>query len=224
VRQHYGQEQLRRLMASMRQPNPWPRVRRGLPLLRADDPWTMYRRGPFTMMALSEYIGEDQVNAALRRMIESSRARGGRPPLQTMLDLHRELASVTPDSLRPLLRDLFEVNTVWEFETRRAAAEPAGGGRWRVTLDVEARKEMVDTAGVVTPLAMDDPVEIGVFAPLDTGSVERRVLHREKHRIRSGRQTITVVVSGLPEYAGIDPYGLLDWEEGDNIEPVELEE
>ena len=224
VRQHYGQDQLRRLMANMRQPNPWPRVRRGLPLLRADDPWTMYRRGPFTMIALSEYIGEDQVNTALRRMIDSSRARAGRPPLQTMLDLYRELAAVTPDSLRPLLRDLFEVNTVWEFETRRAAAEPIGRGRWRVTLEVEARKEMVDTAGVATPLAMDDPVEIGVFAPLETGSLERRVLHRETHRIRSGRQTITVVVPERPEFAGIDPYGLLDWEEGDDIEPVEIEE
>ena len=224
VRQQYGQEQLRRLMASMRQPNPWPRVRRGLPLLRADDPWAMYRRGPFTMIALSEYVGEEQVNTALRRMIDSSRARAGRPPLQTMLDLYRELVAVTPDSLRPLLRDLFEINTVWEFETRRVAATRAGGGQWRVTLEVEARKEMVDTAGVATPLAMDDPVEIGVFAPLEPGSFERRVLYREKHRIRSGRQTITVVVPGQPEFAGIDPYGLLDWEEGDDIEPVEIEE
>lgn len=176
------------------------------------------------MMALSEYLGEDQVNTALRRMIDSSRARAGGPPLQTMLDLYRELGAVTPDSLRPLLRDLFEINTVWELDTRRVAAEPAGGGRWRVTLDVEARKEMVDTAGVATPLAMDDPVEIGVFAALEAGSFERTVLHREMHRIRSGRQTITVLVPGRPEFAGIDPYGLLDWEEGDNIEPVEFDE
>ena len=81
LRKHYGKEHLRRLMADMRQPNPIPRVRRGLPLLQADDPWAMYLRGPFAMIALSEYIGETQVNTALRRMIETSRSRGGSPPL-----------------------------------------------------------------------------------------------------------------------------------------------
>jgi hypothetical protein len=182
----------------------------------------MYRRGPFTMIALSEYIGETRVNTALRRMLETSRSRGGAPPLQTTLDLYRELQAVTPDSLRSLLRDLFEVNTIWEFDTRKAVAEQTAAGTWRVTLEVEARKEIVDTAGVETTLPMDDLVEIGVFAPLLEGQVERKVLHRQKHRIRSGRQTITVTVSERPSHAGIDPYNLLDWEEGDNIEQVEI--
>jgi ABC-type transport system involved in multi-copper enzyme maturation permease subunit len=221
VKRHYGAEQLRRLMASMREPNPFPRVRRGLPLLRADDPWAMYRRGPFAMIALSEYVGESRVNTALRRMIEASRSRWVGAPRQTTLDLYRELQAVTPDSLRPLLRDLFEINTVWEFDTRRAAAERIAGGRWRVTLDVEARKEVVDTAGVATPLAMDDLVEIGVFAASeDAGTLGRR-LYLRKHRLRAGRQTITVTLPHEPDRAGVDPYGLLDWEEGDDIERVE---
>ena len=222
VRKHYGREQLRRLMASMRQPNPFPRIRRGLPLLRADDPWAMYRRGPFAMMALSEYVGETQVNSALRRMIEESRSRRGAPPLQTTLDLYRELQAVTPDSLQSLLRDLFEINAIWEFDTRKAVAEQTEAGTWRVTLEVEARKEMVDTAGVDTPLPMNDLVEIGIFAPLQPGEIARKVLYRQKHRIRSGKQTITVIVSEKPEYAGIDPYNLLDWAEGDNLEPLKI--
>jgi ABC-type transport system involved in multi-copper enzyme maturation permease subunit len=223
VRKHYGREQLRRLMASMRRPNPFPRVRRGVPLLRADDPWAMYRRGPFAMIALSEYVGETQVNGALRRLIEASRSRRGAAPLQTTLDLYRELRAVTPDSLRPLLRDLFEVNAVWEFDTRKAVAAPTAAGTWRVTLEVEARKESVDSAGVATPLPMDDLVEIGIFAPRPEGAIERTVLYRRKHRIRAGRQTIAVTVPQKPEYAGIDPYNLLDWEEGDNIERVKIE-
>jgi ABC-2 type transport system permease protein len=231
VKKHYGQEQLRRLKANMRQPNPFPRVRRGLPLLRADDPWAMYRRGPFAMIALSEYVGETQVNAALRRLIEASSvaavktgsSRGGAPPLQTTLDLYRELQAVTPDSLHSLLRDLFEINTIWTFDTRQAKAEQTEAGTWRVTLEVEARKESVDTAGVETVLPMNDLVEIGIFAPLQQGEIERKVLYRQKHRIRAGRQAITVTVSEKPEYAGIDPYNLLDWEEGDNIEEVKIE-
>jgi hypothetical protein len=90
-----------------------------------------------------------------------------------------------------------------------------------VTLDVEARKEVVDTAGVATPLAMDDLVEIGVFAASeDAGTLGRR-LYLRKHRLRAGRQTITVTLPHAPDRAGVDPYGLLDWEEGDDIERVE---
>jgi len=69
---------------------------------------------------------------------------------------------------------------------------------------------------------MDDLVEIGVFAPLQEGQIERKLLYRQKHRITSGRQTITVTVREKPQFAGIDPYGLLDWMEGDNIEEVQV--
>jgi ABC-type transport system involved in multi-copper enzyme maturation permease subunit len=222
IRKHYGKDHLRRLMLSMREPNPFPRVRRGLPLMRADDPWAMYRRGPFAMIALSEYIGESNVNTALRRMIKSSRARRPSDPLQTTLDLYRELQRVTPDSLRPLLRDLFEINTVWEFDLKKGNAVDIGGGKWRVTLDVEARKEMVDTAGVDVTLPLNDPVEIGIFAPAKEGEVLGKVLYLQKHVIRSNKQTITVIVSEKPDRAGIDPYNLLDYEEGDNIEGLRI--
>ena len=223
VKKHYGKEQLRRLMASMRNPNPFPQVRRGLPLMRADDPWAMYRRGPFVMMALSEYIGESQVNAALRRMIEASRSRRQGDPLQTPLDFYRELQRVTPDSVQPLVRDLFEINTLWTFDLTRGAAKPAGADKWQVTLDVEARKESVDTAGVETALPMNDLVEIGIFAPAQEGEGLGKTLYLQKHRIRSGKQTITVMLPVRPDRAGIDPYGLLDWEEGDNIEGLKIE-
>ncbi len=222
VKKHYGRDHLRRLMHNMREPNPFPRVRRGLPLIRADDPWTMYRRGPFAMIALSDYVGETQVNTALRRMIEASRARKEGDPLQTTLDLYRELKAVTPDSSLPLLRDLFEINTIWEFDTKNGTAVEIEGGKWQVTLDVEAHKEMVDTAGVETDLPMNDLVEIGIFAPAGEGEILGRTLYRQRHRIRSGSQTITVILPEKPDRAGIDPYGLLDWEEGDNIEGLKI--
>ena len=48
---------------------------------------------------------------------------------------------------------------------------------------------------------MDDWVEIGVFGEGEP--------YREKHRIRSGQQTITVTVPRKPTRAGIDPQNLL---------------
>ena len=72
------------------------------------------------------------------------------------MDLYRELQAVTPDQFQYLLKDLFERNTFWELETERAAAQRTGDANWQVTLDVRARKVVVDEAGVETEVPMDD--------------------------------------------------------------------
>ena len=210
-----GREQVRRFMQLMRQPSPWPPIRTGLPLLRAMDPYAGYRKGPFAMYALSRYVGEEPVNGALRRLLERKSG-----TLATTLELYRELQAVTPDSLGPLLHDLFEVNTFWTFDTKHAEARQTAAGAWEVTFDLEARKVVADSAGAETELPMNESVEIAVFAAAAPGEILGRPLHLGMHRIRSGRQTVIVTVPEKPARGGIDPYNLLDWEEGDNIEAV----
>ena len=216
VKHAKGREALRRFMTFMREPNPWPPVRTGMPLLRAIDPWANYRKAPYAMHALSEYVGEAKVNGALRTLVE--RKRGS---LATTLDMYRELQAAAPDSLQPLLHDLFEVNTFWAFDTKHAKAERTAAGAWRVTLEVEAHKVVADSAGVETELPVSDWVEIGVFAPRRPGERLGRPLHLQLHRVRTGRQVITLEVAEKPERAGIDPYHLLDWGEEGNIEDVD---
>jgi len=219
VKNTKGREALRRFMSVMREPNPWPQIRTGLPLLRAMDPWANYRKGPYVMHALSEYVGEAQINGALRALVEKKAS-----SLATTLDMYRELQAVTPDSLEPLLHDLFEVNAFWAFDTKQAKAVQTEPGTWRVTFDVDARKAVVDSAGVEKEAPMDAWVELGVFGDARPGEFLGQPLYLQKHRIRSGRQTITVTVSGKPARGGIDPYNLLDWEEGDNIEAIEVKQ
>ena len=222
VEETYGREYLQRLRRFFRQPSPIPPIRQSVPLLRAMDPYAAYRKGPFALFALSEYMGEERVNLASRRLIEKHRS--GAPPPPTSLDLYRELQAVTPDEHQHLLHDLFEANTFWELETERATAEQTAAGTWQVTLDVKARKVVLDETGVETELPMDEWIEIGVFAPAGEGRAELSApLYEQKHRIRSGEQTITVTVPRKPALAGIDPHHLLDWEEhedDDNVEGV----
>jgi hypothetical protein len=174
------------------------------------------------MYALSEYMGAERVDGAIQRLTARSDSAGA-PPVTT-LDLYRELEAVTPDSLRYLLHDLFEVNTVRRLETRRATAVETSPGTWRVTLDVRARKIVYDSTGVETELPMDEWVPVGAFAAAAPGQDELGApLDVRLHRIRSGEQTITLTVSRRPTLAGIDPYHLLDWEEkedDDNVAPV----
>jgi len=170
------------------------------------------------MYALREYVGAEPVNGALRRLLE--RHGSGTPPLATSLDLYRELQAVTPASLHYLLVDLFEANTFWELATQRAAAEQTSTGEWQVTLDVQARKVVVDTSGVETERPMEDLVEVGVFTGAQGGALGE-ALSLQMHRIRSGKQRITVTVPSQPTRAGIDPRNLLiDVNGNDNLKEI----
>jgi ABC-2 type transport system permease protein len=86
-----------------------------------------------------------------------------------------------------------------------------------VTLDVKARKVVVDTAGVEKEVPMDDLIEVGVFTAAKKGGLGDP-LYQQMHRLRSGEHRITVTVPGKPARAGIDPRNLLiDVEGNDNL-------
>jgi len=215
IEEEYGTEHLERLLDYMRRSYLTPRSRADVPLLRANDSFLGYRKGPFAMYALREYVGQQRVDLAWRRLRERHASHEG--PFATSPDLYRELQEVTPDSLHTLLGDLLERNTFWELTMERATAEPTSDGAWRVSLEVEAHKVVVDTMGTETDVPMDDLVEIGVYAPARAGE-EGEPLHRAMHRIRSGPQTITMTVPARPARAGIDPRHLLiDVQPHDNV-------
>jgi hypothetical protein len=63
---------------------------------------------------------------------------------------------------------------------------------------------------------MDDWIEIGIFAE---GDQPGKPFYAQKHRIRSGEQTITVRNRASPPPASI-PITTIDLETGDNISAV----
>jgi hypothetical protein len=214
VEETLGPEHLRRYLLAMRKQFGAPHTRAAPPLLRATGSFAWSRRGPFALYALSQYIGKERVDDALRSLLRKYGS--GAPPLPTSLNLYRELQAVTPDSCQSLLRDLFEKNTFWEFETERATAKQTSADAWQVTLDVRARKVVVDEAGIETEAPMDDWVELGVFGEGEP--------YMGKRRIRSGQQALTLTVPRKPRSAGIDPGNLLtELDTENNIKGVKIE-
>jgi hypothetical protein len=193
---------------------------REVPLLDVvSQPYLHYFKGGVAMYTLRERLGAEAVNGALRRFREKYAGADAPPP--TSRALYAELLAVTPDSLRPLLSDLFEHITLWNVRTDSARAEPAGAGNYKVTLFVDASKARADSVGKETPVAMDDDVEVGVFAgPVRAGS-PGETLYLKQHRVRSGKQTIVLTVPRLPTRAGVDPYHkLIERERDDNVAEV----
>ncbi len=192
---------------------------REVPLLDVVNRWNVYYfKGGAAMYTLRERLGADAVNGALRRFRD--RYAGPNAPPPTSRALYAELRAVTPDSLKPLLSDLFEHITIWDVSTDSAKAEPVGGEAYRVTLFVDAAKARADSIGNETPIAMNDLVEIGVFAAGE-GDGPGEPLYLERHRIRSGEETIRITVPREPARAGIDPSSkLIDREREDNVVEV----
>ena len=196
---------------------------REVPLLDVvNQPSVHYFKGGVAMYTLRERLGADAVNGALRRFRD--RYAGPTAPPPTSRALYAELMAVTPDSLQPLLSDLFEHITLWDVRTDSAKAEPVEDGQYRVTLFVDASKARADSIGNTTPIPMRDLVEVGVFAErAGNPNALGDTLYLKHHRLTSGKQTITVIVPRRPTHAGVDPLGkFIERERDDNVASVAL--
>jgi ABC-2 type transport system permease protein len=179
--------------------------------LGENQPYIHYNKGSLVSYAMRDYLGEDRMNAAVRGFLEATRFKG--PPYPTSLQLVDSLRAATPDSLKYLIKDLFETITLYEMKTDSVNATPVPGapGRYSVDLFVSAKKLRADSLGAETEVPMNDLVDIGLFtkAPAKPDPrIDDQVgvpIYLQKHRIRSGAQKITVVVDALPYRAGIDP-------------------
>ena len=211
----YGKQTARELLDLLKKEYDIPKSRADVPLIKGSDFFNLYRKGPLALYTISEYIGEDRMNKALRELFEKHG--NGEPPLATSMDLYNEIVTVTPDSLQYLIHDLFKVNTFWDFEMEVASAEKMGTGDWRVTLQLKANKEVVDEIGQVTSILLNDWIEIGIYGLSTSNGKSGEPLYLQKHKLRTGQQTLIITVPEKPGRAGIDPNQLLDRKVEDNF-------
>ena len=184
--------------------------------------WISYRKGAMVMYLLSQRIGEDGVNRALRNMLARYRFKGA--PYPRTVDLiaaFRAEAKTAED--QALITDLFERVTLYDLEVTQPTATRRPDGKWDVTLPIEARKFYVTGEGIESETPLDERIEIGLFTaePGRLAFDESHVLRMERHPIRSGRQVLKFVSDKQPLYAGVDPYNFyIDRDAADNVSPV----
>ncbi|SOD02321.1 hypothetical protein SAMN05216486_1037 [bacterium JGI 053] len=184
---------------------------------RAEKPLTLvenqqyihYNKGALAMYALRDYLGEEAVNGALRAFLAEWRFRG--PPYPTSLDLMRHLRAAAPDSLKPVVEDLFSHVTLWENRAVSARSRALPGKRWEVTLTVDAKKLRADSLGNETVLPVRDWIDVGVYAG-------DSLVYFARQRFNASRRVFRVTVAQRPDSAGIDPqHKLIDRRVADNV-------
>jgi ABC-2 type transport system permease protein len=188
------------------------------PLMRSysDQYYLNYPKSTVLMYALQDYMGEDNVNRALKKVVEEYGHREDVFP--TSLDVVNAFKPITPDSLQYLITDLFETITLWENQAKSASYAELGDGKYRVSLKVSAYKFRADSIGTQTEIPIDDYVDIGVIG--ENG----QELYLKKHKITRNESNIEILVDRKPVRAGIDPYVILiDRERDNNLVEVKRE-
>ena len=195
-------------------------TKREMPLMLAENqPYIHYNKGSLALYALRDYIGEDSMNAAISRFVKDKANQ--MPPYTTSREFVGYLKAVTADSLQPVITDLFETITLWDFKTEEATATRRSDGAWTVTLKVTATKFRADSLGDQSEIPINDLVDIGVFGDRQPGNTLGKPLLVEKRRITAKETTIELVVPEEPKKAGIDPYNkLIDRAPKDNTKSV----
>ncbi len=195
-----------------------------MPLYRAENQtYIHYQKGGIVMYALRDRFGADVINAALRNFLQEYQYKSD--PYPTTLDLLRHLKAVIPVADHDFIADLFERITIFDLKVKTATAKKLDSGQYELQLVIDANKFYADGKGEETKASINDQFDIGVFsADPDKAKGSEHVLHLSKHTIKTGENTITLLLDRLPEYAGIDPYiKMIDRQADDNLKKVELQ-
>ena len=93
-----------------------------------------------------------------------------------------------------------------------------------MVLEVEARKLYADGKGVETEAPLAESFDVGVFTvePGRKGYDKQSVIAVQQATVKSGQQTLRLVVDREPKVAGVDPFNKrVDRNSDDNLKAVE---
>ena len=193
-------------------------VRHEPPLvLVQNEPYVWYQKGSMAFYALSDAIGEDKLNTALKEFLDQWKMNG--PPYPDTRGLMDSLRKQTPPDLQYMITDMFETITLYDNKAVSAKVQPTADHKYKVTLVVDAHKMRANGEGEETAIPIHDLIEVGVFKGKKDSE---EPLQTEKVWITQPRTTFEFVVNEPPTRAAIDPYSkLIDRNPEDNWADVE---
>jgi ABC-2 type transport system permease protein len=221
VLRHFLDQYLRGRAGELRHEPPLSLVQR--------EPYVWYQKGGQIMYTLADYIGEDKIDLALHNFLMQYRyanannqvdavdhsqnaADGPYPDTRLLVAALREQ---TPPEFQYLIDDGFNRIVLYDNKAVSAISEKTPDGKYKVTLNVQARKVQADGNGVESPMPLADYIEIGVFSGKKD---EEKPLYMRKEKFTREHNTFTVIVDQQPTRAGIDPYNkLIDRISDDNL-------
>jgi ABC-type transport system involved in multi-copper enzyme maturation permease subunit len=190
------------------------------PLMKTEDQsYIHYNKGSVAMYYLKEMIGEKKVNQAMQNLITAYGYKN--PPYATSIAAVNEFRKATPDSLKYIIKDLFETITLFNNRMLEAKYKKIGS-EYEITLKTTSEKFRSDALGKETLIPIADYIDIGVFAEPKNDNDLGKVLIYKRFKVNKKDNTYVFRTKELPFEAGIDPYNyLIDRVPEDNLKSVE---
>ncbi|MEL6717210.1 MAG: hypothetical protein AAFP82_00680, partial [Bacteroidota bacterium] len=184
-----------------------------------------YPKGALALYAMSEHIGEDQLNAALQKYVEAVAFQ--EESYTTSAEMLDFIRAATPDSLQYLIEDWFETITFYDNEMLAVKTKELDNGDFETSVTFNIQKYRTDGDGHISyagtkndslnyeklhSLPLSDYIEIGVL------DENRKVVQVGRHLIQSIHNQIVIQTNFRPSSIKIDPnYLLIDKEREDDF-------
>ena len=196
-----------------------------------------YQKGSLVFYALSDYIGEEKMNKALKKYVEKVKFQDA--PYTTSIDMVNHFREVTPDSLQYVIKDMFETITLYRNRIVDVKSTELDNGKYEVEIEFIVSKYRNDEKGKryygekvgdtisyktdkmkkpVLSVQLADYIDIGIFGEEEVDGVKKEIeLYLKKYKITSINNKITIIVDQKPVEVGVDPYNkLIDTKSDDN--------
>jgi ABC-2 type transport system permease protein len=192
-----------------------------MPLMRAENQaYIHYRKGSIVMMAIADRVGFDNLNQAIKGLLEKYTFAETRKA--STLDLLNAIKAVAEPSVHAFIEQQFTdinlyniqlIDLKWEKDTSQ------------LQLNINTARTIADGEGTETKAVFDDFVDIVVFSndPNDFDS-DTLILYRKKHRLTDGENQLVITLDSKenesvePVYVGVDPFIMfIDRDSKDNV-------
>ncbi|QOD60848.1 hypothetical protein H9I45_16160 [Polaribacter haliotis] len=196
-----------------------------------------YQKGSLVLYAMSDYIGEENFNGAIKKYV--NKVKFQEPPYTTSIEMVEFIKEATPDSLKYLIKDMFETITLYKNRVVDLKSKELENGKYQVDIEFEVSKYRNNEKGKryysdnkkdsisytkegsekpIYSVPLADYIDIGIFTEEEIdGKKEEKQLYFKKHKITQINNKITIIVDERPIEVGIDPYNkLIDTKSDDN--------
>ncbi|MDA3954141.1 MAG: M1 family aminopeptidase [Bacteroidales bacterium] len=172
--------------------------------MRPDQGYLHYNKGNIVMYALTDYIGEEKINSALKKFVADYAFQEA--PFVTSLEFIEYIKEVTPDSLKYMIHDMFETITLYENKVSKVDYEELEDGKFKVNFSVECQKFRADSLGREEEIPINDWIDIAVFSKEVNDSTKKETeIFLQKFKIEENRD-FEFIIDHKPSKVGIDPY------------------
>ena len=171
------------------------------------EPYVWYQKGGQILYTLADYIGEDKLNLALHNFLMQYRYANANNQVDANSPVHAAntfddpypdtrmlvdaIRAQTPPELQYLVDDGFNRIVLYDNKAVSATSQKTPDGKYKVTLEVQARKVQADGNGAETPMPLADYIEIGVFSGKKD---EEKPLYLKKEKLTEEHKTFVIIV------------------------------